>query len=456
MDVSFREPRATPPSFAQLLESVSINLQLNSVPMAFISGHQNVDAKTTAIALDATQVTSTLSRLQGFKFSAGSQALAFTVRDGDQGTLNWDGLYNGPAYNYGIGQAQFGTNSIAAVSKLQQLRTDIYVSSEPLKTANSEPITGPVPVRLKKVLEKLVKNFLDELNRSTTVGIDREILLTQHQQNQEPLQIWYDILAQSEDNDYLLTKNSYLNLDDDVAEHIARVYLSSSGNFFNTLLQFGNDFRLTYIPPTSTGTTARYGKLKGTGKIINSSVKTKKINLEQFEADISGFNLPPVSAVWVVGVGNAGIKLGTGLGTQVYGIWPSTATAYDGGVQRVDPPPWVATPTPLNVQTASTKSVLGSSFKTVVTVNQKELTDISKKHFNIFTEWARLWFADLKWANETVTINMPLDVTWELGSFYDVSNDKGKLFRGLVESISHRLSTRDAATTVRFSHVQYS
>lgn len=455
MNVSFREPRATPPSFAQKLDAVSINYQINSIPNAFISGHQSKDAKTSAIELAASDVTQTLAKLQSFKFSPGTQTLQFSVQDGNSGNLSWNGLYNGPSYSYGIGQAQFGTNSIATISKLQQLRTDIYASPKPSQSGAPETITGTVPVRLKKVLENLIKNFLSYLNTGSVTGLEKDILTVQHQQNQEGLQIWYDILQQSEDNESLIGSNSYTELDEAIADHITRVYLSNSGSFLNTMLQFGNDFRLTYLPPSPSTPAAQYGKLKGTSKIISDGAKSKKINLEQFEADISGFNVPPVTAVWVMGEGNVAMKGGAQIGLQVYGIWPKTAGTYDGGVQRVAPPPWVPTPQPLNVGTSPTKTILGSGAESIVKANQSQLSDIAKKHFNIFTEWARLWFVDLKYANESATVTTPLDLTWEVGQFYNVTTDKGFLFRGMAERINHRLTTRDAVTTVSFSHVQY-
>jgi len=456
MKIEFREPKATPVGFAQYIESIFVKYALNTVPLASINGHWNRDAKTSVLELDATELTRKLAQIQNFKFGGGSTNLNFTVNDGKYGSLTWQGLYNGPSYTTGVGNAQFGSNSIAAVSKLQELRTDIYASTKPLKSGAEEVPKGSIPQRLKKVLENLIKNFEEDLNKSTATGLDREILQFQHQKNQKVIDLWFSILQNSEDNPKLL-KETHFALDQAISDHIARVYLSDTSNFFDTILQFCNDFRLVYVPALSPQSSAPNGKLLGTSNILDASPKSKTVNLETFSADVAGFNEPPITGVWVTGSGNAGIKLPSGLGSQIYGVWPEgSSLSYDGGVRRIAPPPWVPTPQPLNTKVDSTpKSLLSQPSSRVITINTTELADISKINFNIFTEWARLWYLDLKYANEVADIVVPLDLEWEVGKMYNLQNEKGSLMKGLAVDLQHNLSTKDGFTSVRFSHVRY-
>lgn len=456
MEVSFREPNASPVDFAQNLDTVVLQASINSIANASITGHRNVSAKTNAIELDAQDITASLSRIQKLKFTGSSSSFSFTVNDGNSNTLTWKGLYNGPNFTYGIGEANFGTESTSLVSKLNQLRTDIYASTKEIKSTETTKSGDSIVSRIRKVLENLIKNFEADLNRSTTSGLDREMLLYQHQRNKEPLQIWYSILQNSQDNPKLVSK-TYFALDQAIDDHIARIYLSNSADFFNTIFQFCNDFRLVYIPALNSASSATYGQLKGTSLILDANAVSKKVNIDTFSAVVRNFEEPPVNSVWVSGSGNSGIKIPSGLGSKIFGTWPKSANVtYDGTVRRIAPPAWVPAPQPLNVKVSSVpSSLLSSQASRVIETNTKELADINKINFDIFTEWARLAYLELKYGNESALISIPLDLSWQIGTLYKVTNDKGTLFTGLLSSVGHRLSTRDATTTLDFTHVQY-
>jgi hypothetical protein len=454
MSSELRTPRATAGGFSNnTLDSATIALRLNEVPIASMSGNPSVNAKYSAInALDAV-VFNNLKQLQAKKFAGGSQKVYLTMSDGSGGGIGWSGLFNGPTYQFSSRSLQFGTNAIDEVAKLQQLKTDIYVKSSQVKSGQSQFASGTIHNRLKEVLEKKVSAFQDTLEMSGKSGLDKEALIAQHEANQEPLKIWYSILnASSKADNPGLFAESYLTLDESIEDHISKTYLNGTSNFFDTMMQFCTDFRLVYVPPTGSG----YGQLVGIDKIFNSPTSSRVI-LTDFSASISGYNVPPVNAVWVVGKGNIETKSGQLEGdSQIFAIWPPTeATQYSGRVQRVPPPIWLPNPAPLNVDVQPTKSLKGEATLSILKIQSKKLEGIEKINFNILQEWARLWFIDLVYGNETTTISMPLDLSWAPGTYCNVSSGGGDLLKGLVNAVRHDLSVTDASTTVEFTHVQY-
>lgn len=459
MNVSLRTPRASASSFIKgNLDAVVIDLALNTVPVFNISSNPDIDAKNSAIDFDAQDVISQLTKIQKFKFSGGTQSVSVSVSDGAGGSGTVKGLYNGPSYSFGDGLVSFGSNIISAVSALQQLRTDIYAAPTASKSGDGgSPPVGTIPNRLKEVLKTIIKNFEEYMNSNATTGLDREIILTQHKQNQKAIQIWYNILDYSNEDNYYLLTDTYLALDEAITDHITRIYLSNSNNFFNAVLQFCSDFKMVYIPPSSDPSNGPYGKLKGISNIFASPL-SKRINLVMFNADIRGFNTPAINSVWVTGDGNMGMKLGGESSTQIFATWPTTdKTEYTGRVYKVPPPPWVPQPSPLNFQVETVPKTLRSKQAvTIINISNKNLSDIQKLHFNIFTEWARLWFIDVLYSNEIASIELPLDLSWQPGMYCNVSSGGGKLFKGLVNSVRHELTVKNARTTIDFSHVVYS
>lgn len=457
MSLEVRSPRATCSGLTNnKLDQVVITLTVNSISTANLSTNPNVNAKDKSVNVLANDVVQELKTFQNKKFSKSSQDITVNIYDGAQHTFVWQGLINGPAYSSSANHVRFGINAISKIAKLDQLKTDIYFKLQPAKTFSKE-FTGSVPVRLRDELKNLIEGWTAAIEQNTQLGaLDKQILLAQHAKNQEVLPIWYDILDHSDDNaDFIDNSQSQINTS--ISRYIKDIYQQPTNNFFTTMLQFCNDFKLTYLPPHNSDT--EYGKLRGTSNLFATPV-SKKINIIGLSSDVGNLFVPPINSVWVSGEGSIVKK--TGLlepGIKLFAAYPAGSdTEYTACTQRIPPPPWLNELMP--IKTAAVKNAekptLDPKPQTIFFDSVgKATTDIAKIKLKILTKWAQLWFQDLAYANETVTLITPLDLDWEIGKYYNVENGENKLFTALASNVRHTLTIQDANTMIQFSHVKY-
>ena len=456
MIVEIRKPRAFCSGLSKnKLDQTTISLTVNSVSTATLSTNPDVDAKNQAVNVLASDIVAELKDFQTKKFSKGSQDIKVNIYDGVGDFYIWQGLVNGPAYTGSADYVSFGINAISKVAKLQQLKTDIYFKIQPAKTF--EPAaTGSVPMRLRGELELLIKGWKSAIEQNTDLGsIDKEIILAQDSKNQEVLPIWYDILDQSDDNaDFIDDKEPQINRS--ISEYIRAIYQQPTNNFFSTMLQFCNDFKLTYLPPNNSDT--EYGRLRGTSNLFASS-SPKTVKLVTLYADVGNIFVPAINSVWVAGEGSMYKKTGTQEpGTKLFAAYPAgSATKYTSCTQRVPPPAWLKDLMPIrsgDITKATPRGLDPASQTAFFDAVEMSAKNTASAKLRILNKWAELWFQDLAYANETVTLVTPLDMSWEIGKLYSVTSDS-TLFTGLASNIKHTLSIKEANTTVQFSHVKY-
>jgi hypothetical protein len=87
----------------------------------------------------------------------------------------------------------------------------------------------------------------------------------------------------------------------------------------------------------------------------------------------------------------------------------------------------------------------------------KKLTQVTLKGFDeaLVQSYAKSVYYDAALSGSTAQFRLPLDLSWEVGSRYDMSAGDGSLFRGYLSGLEHSISRGEMNTTLDFTHVEF-
>lgn len=392
---------------------------------------------------------------------AQSAASFSAAMSGDDGDLKFEGHEVAPSLQASTGQFSPVVNGVHHTSLIQRLNMALYLS----ETYVIENITeASIPARINAIIHAIVTNWREVFFPRMT-SADQAVAAKLHQLNTEPLQILDRILASSPDHriDGLdtLAKQAPL-VHQSVNNWIVRSLTSSNENFWENFLGLCQSFGLIYAP--AIGTSEENGQLIGVKEAFDNA--GSKLDLPPFQLQQT-LDIPevPITYVLIPRVSSGQLrgyldKSDLVPGQTVQAIVRYPADRFDGRGYVMAPPSFLA-----NVfQSLDQAAGWGSTMLPGQQRNglQKQASDVEKSTQALqafLTGLAKRTLQLLQIQSVTCNLQLPLDLSWEVGKAYEVGMGGTRLFRGLLASCQHAVSSTpqspQAFTRLAFSHVQW-
>lgn len=392
------------------------------------------------------------------------EATTITFNDGapESKDIKFTGFKVVPNYSVSVGGVNVGAGIVHMCAMLENLNTSIYSPGPSDSTKLDFPTSGGVPsYYMRIVLEELIKKFESITDDgSSQYAISQRI----HGDNTELLKIWYKVLddtwASGPDGfvDYSANEANALL----ITQEVKKVYINSAGDFFQKVSQFESMFQMQFIPDP---TTLSAGKFIDFDDIVGGTPEDKTVSVRSISITAGAKGFIPVTAVIMTGLSSDNTTKLLHISGDGIAVWPETIPP-GGGIYNISAPPWLNTmvmparsgaevlidpglPSLLDLTAYEDKlkaEQLGA--KTVIELAQKVATAV-----------CRSVYVNKSLENSRATIYTLLDISWEVGKRYKITQDGGtELFTGFLQSMTHRIGSSpgrtDAATQLSFTHVE--
>lgn len=406
------------------------------------------------------EMAAALGQSQQRSMSQASASLKASMTS-DDGELSFEGHDTAPAFQASTGQFSPVVNGVHHTSLIQRLNMVLYLSrSEVIQNIQDESI----PARINSIVHAIVTNWREKFYPRMTKS-NQAIALPLHQLNTEPLQILDRILSNSASHviDGLseLAKQAPL-VHQSVNNWILRSLTGSNENFWENFMDLCQSFGLIYAPQI--GTAEENGKLIGIKEAFAGA--ESKLDLPPFQIQQT-LSIPevPITHVLIPRVSSGQLRgylsdsdLIPGQTVQATVRYP--ADRFDGRGYVMAPPSFLA-----NVfQSLDKAAGWGSNMLPGQHRNglQKQASDTEKSTQALqafLTGLAKSTLQLIQIQGVTCSLQLPLDLSWETGKAYEVGLGGTRLFRGLLASCQHSVSSSPQApqafTRLAFSHVQW-
>jgi len=379
------------------------------------------------------------------------------------------------SYSMMLGSYELKNTLVSRNQKLSSLQTYIYTSTPGVLGEDSSTPAAPLSSILKTVLELMIKRWGEgwEAASKLVTPESKKIIDIIHANNLKVLDIWYSILAVSDvATDVTEINEAALNTIEHLYAWVTRVYLSKAEDFTAIIDTFLSGLNLMYIPPLNGRTD--YGSLVNKDAVMATPI-SKVLIIDGTASRFRPSASLPVTSVVVEAPGAIQV-LATGDVAQgppalILVSWPEAGASLFGKVQRIAPPPWLAestdaaTPIPSRQDTETgplDATATRPAFEAQVTAIVNTQKDLTK----ILSRWAKQAYIDSTIKFDGITVRTPLDVSWEIGTRYELSSYKDgvKLFTGFLAEITHNIEksssrkgyegSAEATTTLVFTHVE--
>lgn len=395
---------------------------------------------------------------------ASPQATTITFNDGtpESKDVKFTGFKVVPNYSVSVGGVNVGAGLVHMCAMLENLNTSIYSPGPSDSTKLDFPTSAGYPSNyMQIVLEELIKKFESVADDgSSQYAISQRI----HEDNKELLKIWYKVLddtfASGPDGfkDYSANEANALL----ITQEVKKVYINSAGDFFQKVSQFESMFQMQFIPDP---TTLSAGKFIDFDDIVGGTPEDKTVSVRSISITAGAKGFIPVTAVIMTGLSSDNTTKLLHISGDGIAVWPETIPP-GGGIYNISAPPWLNTmvmparsgaevlidpglPSLLDLAAYEDKlkaEQLGA--ETVIELAQKVATSV-----------CRSVYVNKSLENSRATIYTLLDMSWEVGKRYKITQDGGtELFTGFLQSMTHRIGSSpgrtDAATQLSFTHVE--
>lgn len=447
------------------LGSIQLRMAINAIPMA------NVSFYTGKSAAEAAQP---LSSNEFFKLGASAQRAIFRARaapdttlnmdDGNGGTLAFKGYIVDPQLTYGTGQIDNSIGIIHESGPLASIDGSIYDKvPEEFLTPAKAPDAGRLDQRVSDLTKYMISAWKDSHNLDTTETAQEQMIRERVSSvNDRFWPIWYKILENSgADMDWpeiLELQAAYRK--SHVNGWILNTLRGGEGNFIQTMLSLAMGYRCNFVPRLAPG---QYGLLRRADFGYNDSTRLWLPNgavttrLNGGSRDLLPITHALVQTVPLQQFLERGPDGNGALSKPIVAAYPETVYL-GGGLLRDGGPPWlggdVAVATPANLPKGRLDLNTYGQLAQAAIKGTKEQVVLPMQR--ICSAWARDIYVMESLRTSTAFIQTPLDLTMEVGDWYQVEID-GSGFHGLLSEVTHTLATHpspNATTYMQFTHVE--
>lgn len=441
----------------------AISGQLNDFARAYAQVYPGDTSGTADVPYGA--IANQLGQLQANCFNQSNSKFKASINDGG-GSITFEGFEVEPNIQISTGNFSPQIQAVHSTALIQRLNMSLYAKSVPdLGNIKDEDIIKRISDVLKLLVSNWRLNFYPSGYNETEKAVADEI----HSQNIVPLQILQNILTSSRSFKMagLATVAAKLeSINVAINNWIIECLTDSADNFWSSFLTLIQSFGLLYAPSWGAG--------KSNGFLFSPRDAFAAL---QSKGDIDGLSfqptlrLPEVPITYVIMTGlpfngpnrtyasNSKLLPGQMVpSTLKYPQGQNTGRAY-----MVPQPPFVT----------GSLSSLGSLNRPVTygaNMEPGKAVDIAKalaQNFITQTDALRTFLLDylrntlhtLQLQGSSVSIMTALDTSWTPGKAYEVSMGGQVLFRGILASAVHNISSSpdspQASSSLGFSYVQW-
>ena len=387
-------------------------------------------------------------------------AFAANLDGGDDANLNFTGVETAPVLQ--LSEASVGPliSAVHATARVHRLDFSLYTSGGVPDMRNID--LSNVVMALRTVFQTTVRHWIREVLPDMTAA-EQEEANTIHEANTAPLQIVDRILANSPAYS-IPGLQSVAKEVPMVREHFINLLLSglnsSDGEFWGTFLGLVQELGLIYAP--------EFGGEEANGRLISventlSSAKARldvdglqlRSQLQRPEVAIGKVLIPKVPMSGLPRSKDKKITLPS-QATRVSITYP--AGAPKGRVVTLPLPPFIS---PVFQSLAGlwqkpSVSLMPSSVRASQD-RAKQLALRQQEAVHDFLRgYAKVMFGRLQLQGSSAGLAVPLSFDWQVGQAYEVGVRGTRMFKGILASISHNISSKgngSAITELAFSHV---
>lgn len=480
-NTTVRKPsvKITAPGGDVSAEGITFIAAVNSAPTVEVILRRAKDIVVEPLSAD---VIAAMKAMQQARFSArsGEPDTTVTADDGDGGTLTFKGFLTAPVLEQSKISSAETANVVGSDAFLNGLGLSIY-NSRPQNVRDEEidklfektpsRASGDVAGLINEVTDVLVSNYQATLDKAETPSL-KNVLEKKHQANTTALKVWRDILAGS-DVRYTEWQSAFgklPKLGEAVAERVKELLQQRTASFWDVLNGLGSEFLFFYRP-----------KMDGSsGTLVRADTKVKDDGQRSLDAGVVRYSgtdgspsMLPLGGVIVYGPPMPFLREEEKpyAVTTVVGQWPVEIAP--GYFQEVSAPAWMAAGgfTSFETETsteASTGAAAGgkknldpTNYKERRTGRKEKLTAVEGDMTKLLQDFAKVMYDDMKLADSTATLEIPLNFKIEVGVRYKFTTGKdGGAFTGFVRALRHTLhlqggTTLTSGTVLSLSHIQY-
>lgn len=459
MSLSFKTWRAAVQgSGSRVSDELQLSLALNNFAGATASLFPGDTTGVAKVPLD--EMAAALGAAQQRAFSSTSSSFTASV-SADGSDLRYEGFETQPAFSAAVPAFAPRLQAVHATSRIGRLQLDLYADTP--NAALDTVQTPNLPERILEIVQRMVRTWIKDTYPALP-DRDKVTALAIHRANEEPLQIFQRILQNSpqfempELNDLLETADAW---HDGFNQWIARSLLVGRGDFWSAFTGLLGQLGMTYCPEF--GAAQSNGRVVSIGDMLRNP--TERTDLPGLRID--GAVMPPenpITRVIIEKVPTAGVwrHRPEDQASRVPGQAAPTSIVFPTGnrigkAYVMQPPAFMGqvlynTTTQPVSNPSLTPGQARARIAKLNTITEQRAASIRK----YLTAVARNVFRMLALQSSTVSVTLPLSLSWQVGSAYDIGVS-GKLFSGLLSGLQHNLSSGGAnvSTQLHFSHVQW-
>ena len=464
-------------------QSFVYDAQVGTVPTLSVVLH-NADGKGKAVEVKAANFAEMMAAQQGKYYTSRSPDFTADLDDGSGGKLNFKGFSSSVSCNLKVRSVGLNVSAVHAAKVLSSLSLTMYGSDLDYKGDENAMPVGPVlSERLSTTTDHMIRDWLRWLevaqagDAKTITDVQQQQLMELHQANEAPLAVWKQVLSASSGTTVYkalsgLTGGASNPVNIKIYADLKQRLRSPAEDFFGVIAGIGEAYQLLYIPPAD-GDGA--GKLVKLGDLREQS-KGASVDDSGLDMSCGNSDLTPVTHVMVshsIRPADATKQPRDQDGNPVAESVPIMVFpdgAFDGAsVMQASAPSWLPTDVSMMVKDPSELKqyavkqsqldaktyVLRQNDKLVLT---QKVTDAAGA---ILKEWLKQYYIDMALASSTATVNIPMDLNWTPGTWYDVSSKSGGvIFSGLLAAVKHNMAVAsgggvEASTSLTFTHAEF-
>ena len=413
----------------------------------------NAEVPYAALASIMAQAQTASRNMGGAKFSA-------QLDDGLNGNLEFTGIETAPSLQLGthnVGPLISAVHSTAIVHKLD---FSLYTSggAPDMRDVDVSNAVGALQQVMQGTVRHWIRNVLPDLTAA-----EQEEAVAIHEANTEPLRVVDRILSNSDElkipglvevvEAVPMVKFHFLNM-------LLGGLNSSDGEFWRTFLGLLGELGLIYAPA--------FGGAEENGRLI---VVETQLSEAASRTNIDGLQLrsqwsapdSPVGKVMLPKVPMSGLPRGKDKNTTLPSQATRTSISYPPGAPKgrvvaLPLPPFISPvfQSLAGLWQAQSKSMVPASIR----ASQDRAKSLALQQQNAVHDflrgYAKTMYGRLQLSLSAAGIAVPMSFDWEVGKAYEVGVRGTKMFKGILASVTHNVSSKgngSALTELAFSHV---
>ena len=485
-ETSVRKPSVTisAPGGAVSAEGITFIASVNSAPTVEVLLRR---AKGDVVRPLSKEVVTAMKEIQTSRFQLkdGKPDTTVTADDGNGGKLEFSGFTVAPVLEQSTVSSSETVNVVGVDAFLNGLGLSIYHSrSEKVRDEELEKLfkltpsraTGDIIAIMSEVTNVLVDNLGATLKKAESPS-HANVIQKKHEANKAGLDVWAYLLSQSDvtfPDTWAALFKKFPNLGKAVVERVKTMLQQKTNSFWDILNGLGSEFLFFYRPMMdgSTGMLVRVDK-----KLRDDGAKKLDAGVTRFAATDGNPSMLPLAGVVIYGPALQGLRNEEepAMINVPVGQFPVTLTP--GYFQETQAPAWLtagktgfAPFAPAEVLSPPTpgsgakekKNLDPSEYKKGQAELKQAIADVARGLSAILQDLAEVMYKDMKYADSTATLEIPLDFTIEVGVRYNFSTggEDGGQFSGFVRALRHSLqlqggATLSSGTTLSLTHINY-